>query len=542
MASLPPFLSWFRKWVSAAPRSDRLAAEEQPLQAKRACLAEQRATDLLYMSNLLSELNQCESAQTLSVPVLEQLRTLVGADQVCLTMGTTARGLKVHSVSGQLPSALEFYRDHRFQRQSGGSVWISIETGRPVYVADYSASDAPSRPLSTGMPGAAAYVPFGRLDGEVGILTAFRTEGGREWSTRERGLLESTSRAIGHMLQRSQRYLELSRMAAYTDALTRVRQLTEQLLPLHETALQALELIAGPADVDLGVLVRLHGDTMVNQVQFQSKHVTPALLQMIEQTLSLDHQAVWQELQPDKPLFIDVFTDAAGEFQRFAAAGVSSLAFVPWSDGQAGGLVLVIARVGDARTWSLTDQELFMNAANSIRLSYERQLALSALHEAAESDPLTGLGNRRALNHALRNGLTEAREAQSSLHVISLDLDGLKKINDTEGHEYGDALLVHLATALRSTFQDEDSVFRVGGDEFVVLVKSSGSVARALEGLCTRISAVEEQLRNSGVGFQDLSAGIATFPVDSKEGKALLRVSDQRMYVQKNEHRRGRRE
>jgi diguanylate cyclase (GGDEF)-like protein len=279
---------------------------------------------------------------------------------------------------------------------------------------------------------------------------------------------------------------------------------------------------------------------MVNQVQFQSKHVTPALLQMIEQTLSLDHQAVWQELQPDKPLFIDVFTDAAGEFQRFAAAGVSSLAFVPWSDGQAGGLVLVIARVGDARTWSLTDQELFMNAANSIRLSYERQLALSALHEAAESDPLTGLGNRRALNHALRNGLTEAREAQSSLHVISLDLDGLKKINDTEGHECGDALLVHLATALRSSFQDGDSVFRVGGDEFVVLVKSSGSVARALEGLCTRISVVGEQLRNSRVGFQDLSTGIATFPVDGEEGKALLRVSDQRMYVQKNEHRRRR--
>jgi diguanylate cyclase (GGDEF)-like protein len=532
------FRSWFRSLIPAAVHPERIAAEERALHTTtRVSVAEQETADLLYKADLLSELNRCESTQSLGGAVLESLRVLIHADLMCLTLGTVSRGLKVHRFSGEVPPALDAYRTQRFQRQAGGAIWTAIETGRVVYVNDYHAPDMPAPPLQPGMPEAVAHVPFGQLDGETGILSAFRTEQGKVWSARERSLLEFTAESIGHLLQRSERHLEFSRMASYADALTQVNQLMEQPLPLDETAVRALKLIAEPGDVDLGAIVRLGGEMLDIQVHYQSERVTPRLLRLIEQGLP-GSLAVEQEVQSNEPLFIDIFADMAGPFQPFADAGVSSIAFVPWLDGEAGGLVLVVARLGDARPWSPRDRELFVNAANTIRLSHERQVALNTLSEAAGTDALTGLGNRRALELALRVGLTEAREIHSALHVISLDLDGLKKVNDTEGHDRGDALLVCLAMALRSTFRDGDTVFRVGGDEFVVLVKSAGPVSRALEGVCSRISDVGERLRNSGVGFQDVSAGIATFPVDGEEGRALLRVSDERMYLQKQEHRR----
>ncbi len=95
--------------------------------------------------------------------------------------------------------------------------------------------------------------------------------------------------------------------------------------------------------------------------------------------------------------------------------------------------------------------------------------AAASLRAAARTDALTGCANRLAFNEDLARAAASAREAGLDLAVAMVDLDGLKLINDSEGHEAGDVALVSLTTTLRQMLRAADSLYRIGGDEFVVL-------------------------------------------------------------------------
>ena len=240
-------------------------------------------------------------------------------------------------------------------------------------------------------------------------------------------------------------------------------------------------------------------------------------------------------------MFIDRYPDHPERSEALANEGVQALAFIPLTPQDPGrGLALIICRVSDAPTWSENDRELFLTAAQSIRLAHERQQVVTQLRDAALTDPLTQLGNRRALEDALLLSLAEAREIRSGLSLISMDLDGLKAVNDREGHQRGDALLAGFARSLQLAFRGDDALFRVGGDEFMVLVKHADPGDAAVGGSLARVQVALEKLRSSGFDQADVSAGIATFPDDGDEAGALLRLSDQRMYLQKQQHQAAR--
>ncbi|MCS6868576.1 MAG: GGDEF domain-containing protein [Thermus sp.] len=110
-------------------------------------------------------------------------------------------------------------------------------------------------------------------------------------------------------------------------------------------------------------------------------------------------------------------------------------------------------------------QAFALEAALLLKAMRERQ----ALQEKARTDPLTGLGNRRALEETFPQLQAEARTLGEPLGLIYWDLNGLKALNDREGHAAGDRALKSLATALKSLSRRRDLAFRVGGDEFVSL-------------------------------------------------------------------------
>ena len=384
----------------------------------------------------------------------------------------------------------------------------------------------------------AAHLPFGTLDGEMGVLTALRFGTPRRWTPRERTLLKATARTLGLAASRSRTIRELAQAARYSAAISQVARLTETPMSLYKTAQRATKIMAGPARLDLAVLAEVHGERVVHRVQFQSGELSPQLLQLIEHGLLRTQSLAWQSLQQKQALFINDYQASPLRTEAFASQKVQAIAFVPINAGDpAHGLALIIARVAEGPPWSEQDRELFLTAANTIRLASERQHSLASLHTAAMTDSLTHLGNRRALEDALESGLTWAQEGHAGLSVISLDLDGLKALNDREGHERGDALLVNFAESLQHSFREEDEVFRVGGDEFVVLVKHREPDDMTATNLLARVEVAVEQLRSTGFDQVDASAGIATFPDDGSEAEALLRLSDQRMYLQKQEHR-----
>jgi diguanylate cyclase (GGDEF)-like protein len=161
--------------------------------------------------------------------------------------------------------------------------------------------------------------------------------------------------------------------------------------------------------------------------------------------------------------------------------------------------------------------------------------SIDALQVAAFTDALTGLANRRAFEDELETEILHAVRHQYSLSVVSIDLDGLKLVNDAEGHERGDALLRQMANALRSHVGHAGRLYRIGGDEFAVIVKDVQVHEQQafLEELNRAVLAVQA----AGFTSASMSAGIASFPAEATLEGDLLRLSDQRMYARKLERR-----
>src|SRR3954451_19739568 len=147
---------------------------------------------------------------------------------------------------------------------------------------------------------------------------------------------------------------------------------------------------------------------------------------------------------------------------------------------------------------------------------------------AAETDPLTGLGNRRALTAALEHEAA-ATEADEPLVLALFDLDGFKAYNDAFGHPAGDALLVRLAGRIDAAVAADGRAYRMGGDEFCVLARTSAG--RVLD----LIDSATEALHDEGDGFSiAASRGVALLPTDTRDPNEALRIADTRMFARKS--------
>ena len=156
---------------------------------------------------------------------------------------------------------------------------------------------------------------------------------------------------------------------------------------------------------------------------------------------------------------------------------------------------------------------------------------LRTSREEAQTDALTGLGNRRALQRALAHELPRATAADPLILVL-FDLDGFKHYNDTFGHPAGDALLMRLGGSLAAFVRGHGVAFRMGGDEFCALLRPAGPIAEAL------VSGAARSLGERGEGFEiGCSFGAIELPREASVAVEALRIADQRMYAQKNQGR-----
>lgn len=150
-----------------------------------------------------------------------------------------------------------------------------------------------------------------------------------------------------------------------------------------------------------------------------------------------------------------------------------------------------------------------------------------ALLEQVRTDPLTGLGNRGRMQVDLES-LCERAGEEHPATVLFLDLNGFKRFNDTFGHPEGDRLLTRLGHALRDAIGEDGTAYRVGGDEFCVLLScEKGRLDSASHAAASALSA-------KGPGFEiGASWGAATIPSEASDPSEALRLADVRMYAQK---------
>jgi two-component system, cell cycle response regulator len=179
----------------------------------------------------------------------------------------------------------------------------------------------------------------------------------------------------------------------------------------------------------------------------------------------------------------------------------------------------------------LTSAALLLVVVRTALLFSENQRMISRIHEESRTDPLTGLRNRRSLMDDLADELALAT-ADEPLAIVLFDLDGFKEYNDAFGHPAGDGLLARLGLRLADAVVGHGRAYRLGGDEFCVLLRPGPAGVEPLALAC--VAALSEQ----GEGFDvTTSHGAVLAPAEARTATEALQLADRRMYARKGERR-----
>jgi diguanylate cyclase (GGDEF)-like protein len=164
---------------------------------------------------------------------------------------------------------------------------------------------------------------------------------------------------------------------------------------------------------------------------------------------------------------------------------------------------------------------------------------LKKLELNAVTDPLTGLYNRRLFGESFEKELNRARRYSQPLGLVILDLHRFKEVNDKHGHPRGDEVLRAAAATLKKALRTSDSAFRIGGDEFALLLPQTDT-PQALA-LSRRVGTVfAETLKPLQLAVSvSMDHGVAIFPQDAEQADQLVRIADERLYRQKHANHRN---
>lgn len=191
-----------------------------------------------------------------------------------------------------------------------------------------------------------------------------------------------------------------------------------------------------------------------------------------------------------------------------------------------GAVLAGLGLVGAVGLWSILRHRRLLHAQEEARLARERQVRYRAYH-----DELTGLPNRTSFTEHLDEAVRRAKRARWPLAVMFLDADQFKRVNDSLGHEAGDQLLRVLAERIRTSVRETDLLFRMGGDEFTVLLEDVRGPEEAAMVAQRILEATREplQLQHHELAAS-VSIGIAMYPKDDESGERLVQSADTAMY------------
>jgi diguanylate cyclase (GGDEF)-like protein len=161
------------------------------------------------------------------------------------------------------------------------------------------------------------------------------------------------------------------------------------------------------------------------------------------------------------------------------------------------------------------------------------------LRDQSIRDPLTGLFNRRYLEETLTRELNRAERTTRPLGLLVIDIDHFKRLNDTYGHDAGDAALAEVGRLLGKSFRTSDIACRYGGEEFVIVLPEAakGFAATRAESLRQAVKELRVSARGAPISALSISIGVAHFPDDGRTPEDLLRAADVALYAAKAQGR-----
>lgn len=181
------------------------------------------------------------------------------------------------------------------------------------------------------------------------------------------------------------------------------------------------------------------------------------------------------------------------------------------------------------------DMHMVLDLADRVAVVISHAELFAKVELESVTDPMTGLYNRRHFEGQLSKEIDRYQRFGHPFSFIIIDLDYLKKINDTLGHDHGDAAIKHIGNVLKKSVRDVDTVARFGGEEFVVLLPETDlKWARMVaERICTSI----REKNVEGVGTVTASLGVAVFPRDADDKEKLFELADKALFLAKHRGR-----
>jgi diguanylate cyclase (GGDEF)-like protein len=229
------------------------------------------------------------------------------------------------------------------------------------------------------------------------------------------------------------------------------------------------------------------------------------------------------------------------EDMRLLEEGLRSYALFPLTSRERAIGVLALGSCQDGAFDDTTLARL-QPLADAVALAFENVRLFQKTREMSITDEVTPLHNFRYFHQALDRELKLVNRYGSTLSLLFIDLDRFKPINDQYGHLRGSRTLREVGFLIRAAVRETDIPARYGGDEFVVILpQTDGASARVLaeklRGLVEGHTFLQEEGINARLG---VSLGIATYPAEANTKEALIRLSDKRMYEDKESRRTGR--
>lgn len=193
--------------------------------------------------------------------------------------------------------------------------------------------------------------------------------------------------------------------------------------------------------------------------------------------------------------------------------------------------VLMVTSDEPERVWQDNEIMLMMTVADQMAVAVNHARLFQQMQQQALTDGLTGCFNRRFFEIQLERDLHLATRMRQPVSLILIDIDHFKGVNDTHGHDAGDAALRILASELREEVRGVDTAARYGGEEFAIILPQAGpeGALAVAERLRTRI----ERTEVPGVGTITASLGIATFPLHASSRDLLVTAADRALYQAK---------
>jgi diguanylate cyclase (GGDEF)-like protein/PAS domain S-box-containing protein len=206
--------------------------------------------------------------------------------------------------------------------------------------------------------------------------------------------------------------------------------------------------------------------------------------------------------------------------------------------GVRGREVIAVRKNGDAFPMEMSVSEMVLGGQRYfigiVRDITERKHAEQKIAHLAHYDYLTDLPNRALLLDVLNHSISLAKRNRHKVAVLFMDLDGFKQINDTLGHDAGDLLLKGVAQRIKKTIRESDSMARVGGDEFILVLDNIDSAENSVFVANKILVALSEPFDLKGQpGRVGGSIGIAIFPDDAENPVQLVKQADEAMYLAK---------